>query len=160
MTQKAEFNAEEWSLVLEAAPTAAMIVIAAHKGGAIRESLAAGKTFAAEQKNPDNTELLDQIVAQQPSMDPKLYEDKSDLHNVGMQRIRGALEMVESKGTPIEVEDFKRFVYAVARNAAEAHKEGGFLGIGGTRISESEAEVLERLAETLSYSAPPLEASE
>ena len=45
----------------------------------------------------------------------------------------------------------------VARNAAEAHKEGGFLGIGGTKVSEAESQALERLAETIGYQAPPLE---
>ena len=46
MTQKAEFNAEEWSLILEGAPTAAMIVIAAGKGGTIRESMSIGKALS------------------------------------------------------------------------------------------------------------------
>lgn len=157
MTQKAEFNAEEWSLILEAGPTAAMIVLAADKGGAIRESLSVGKSYAAEQRNDGQTELLAAIVADRPSLDLKRYEDPSELATVGMQRVRGAVDTLEAKATPPEVEDFKRFVYDVARNAAEAHKEGGFLGIGGTKVSESEAEALQRLADAIGYAAPPLE---
>lgn len=160
MTQKAEFNAEEWSLILEAGPTAAMIVLAANKGGTIRESLSVGKSYAAEQRNDGQTELLAAIVADRPSLDLKRYEDPSELATVGVQRVRGAVDTLEAKATPAEVEDFKRFVYDVARNAAEAHKEGGFLGIGGTKVSESEAEALQRLADAIGYAAPPLEATE
>ena len=160
MTQKAEFNAEEWSTILEGAPTAAMIVIAAGKGGTIRESMSIGKAYAAEQQNADNTELLDAIVKDRPELDVKQYADPNDLPTVGMARVKAALETLETKGTPAEAEDFKRFVYTVAHTAAEAHKEGGFLGIGGTRVSEKEAEALQKLAETLEYDAPPLEPTE
>jgi hypothetical protein len=156
MTQKAEFNAEEWTLILEGAPTAAMIVIAAGKGGTIRESMSIGKAYAAEQQNPDSTELLDAIVNDRPSLDVKRYEDPADLATVGLTRVKAAVDTLAAKGTAIEAEDFKRFIYAVALNAAEAHKEGGFLGIGGTRVSEQEAEALQKLAETIGYDAPPL----
>ncbi len=157
MTTKAEFNAEEWSLILEAGPTAAMVVIRADKGGTIRESLSIGKTYAAEQQNAAATELLAAIVADRPELDTKRYTDPSEIATVGLQRVRGAVDTVAQKGTQLEVEDFKRFLYEVARHAAEAHKEGGFLGIGGTRVSEEEAEALQRLADTISYDAPPLE---
>lgn len=157
MTQKAEFNAEEWSLILEAAPTAAMIVVAADKGGTIRESLSVGKSFAAEQENREQTELLAAIVGDRPTVDPKRYSEAAELRTVGLERIRGAVETLQGKASSTEVDDFKRFVYTVAQNAAEAHKEGGFLGIGGTKVSEAEAEALQTLADALGYSAPPLE---
>ena len=157
MTQKAEFNAEEWSLILEGAPTAAMIVIAAGKGGTIRESMSIGKSYAAEQENPDSTELLDAIVHDRPQLDVNRYPDPSKLATDGLASIKSSIDTLEAKATAMEAEDYKRFVYAVALNAAEAHKEGGFLGIGGTRVSEHEAEALARLAETLAYDAPPLE---
>ncbi len=157
MTGKAEFNAEEWSLILEAAPTAAMVVIASGKGGTIRESLSIGKTFAAEKENAEATELLAAIVNDRPELDTKRYSDPSELGTLGLTRVRSALETLEAKGTSVEADDFKRFIYAVALNAAEAHKEGGFLGIGGTRVSEPEAEALGKLAEALSYDAPPLQ---
>jgi hypothetical protein len=34
---------------------------------------------------------------------------------------------------------------AVARGAAEAHKEGGFIGIGGRKISDEEAAALKEI---------------
>jgi hypothetical protein len=160
MTQKADFNAEEWSLILEAGPTGAMVVIRANRGGTIRESLSIGKTYAAEQQNDDATELLAAIVADRPELDTKRYSDPNEVATIGLQRVHGAVDTVEQKATTLEVEDFKRFLYDVARHAAEAHKEGGFLGIGGTRVSEAEGEALQRLADTIGYDAPPLEPTE
>jgi hypothetical protein len=160
MTQKAEFNAEEWSLILEAAPTAAMMVVASDKGGTVRESLSVGKSYQAEHGNSEQTELLAAIVSDRPSLDPKRYQDPSELSTVGLQRVRGAIDTVEAKATSLEVDDFKRFIYNVAKNAAEAHKEGGFLGIGGTKVSEAEHQALQRLAETMGYQAPELGASQ
>ena len=43
MTKKADFNAEEWSVVVEGPVVAGMWVIAADRGGSIRESLAMGR---------------------------------------------------------------------------------------------------------------------
>ena len=58
MTTKADFNAEEWSLILEAGPTAAMVVIRANKGGTIRESLAIGKVNNEARQAQGQSELL------------------------------------------------------------------------------------------------------
>ena len=42
--------------------------------------------------------------------------------------------------------EYKRFVFSLAEEVARAHKEGGFLGIGGTEISEREQAVLDEIA--------------
>jgi hypothetical protein len=41
----------------------------------------------------------------------------------------------------------------VAQAVAAAHKEGGFLGIGGTRVSEAEEHALDEISAALG--APP-----
>ena len=46
MTAKAEFNAEEWSVVAGAPLLTAMMVIAADRGGSVRESVAVAKAYA------------------------------------------------------------------------------------------------------------------
>ena len=55
------------------------------------------------------------------------------------------LAILEQKATPEEVEAYKRFVVAVAEAAAKAHKEGGFIGIGGKEVSESEQAALDEI---------------
>jgi len=41
---------------------------------------------------------------------------------------------------------YKRFVYGLAEGVAAAHKEGGFLGIGGQPISANEQAALDAIA--------------
>ena len=46
MTTKADFNADEWSTIVEAPVLASMHVVGAGRGGTIRESLAIGRVYA------------------------------------------------------------------------------------------------------------------
>ena len=43
MTSKSDFTAEEWQLILEAPPSAGMIVVTAQRGGSFRETIAMAK---------------------------------------------------------------------------------------------------------------------
>jgi hypothetical protein len=149
MTKKAEFNADEWSLVLEGPPTAGMIVITAQKGGTIRESISMAKTYTEAREQYAGTEVLDELLAARPELDPNRYRSPEELHDQGTQRIREAVALLEQKATPDEVDAYKRFVLDVAERAAKAHKEGGFLGVGGEEVSENERAALDELATTL-----------
>ncbi len=53
-----------------------------------------------------------------------------------------------------EAEGVKRWLVAIAQRTAEAAKEGGFLGIGGTRVSENETVAIRDVARALGV-APP-----
>jgi hypothetical protein len=69
------------------------------------------------------------------------------------ERLQAAMRILEQKATPEEVDAYKRFVMSVAQAAASAHKEGGFLGIGGKEISDKENQALDEISVTLG--APP-----
>ena len=49
---------------------------------------------------------------------------------------RTALSILGAKGTPEEVAAFRQWLYGIAEKVAKAAKEGGFLGFGGTQVSE------------------------
>jgi hypothetical protein len=149
MTGKADFNAEEWSLVLQGPPTAGMMVITSHKGGTLRESISLGKVYAEARKKQGEDELLDEIVRDQPEFDQEAFHSVEELHSKGKERLREAVVLLEQKATPQEVEDYKKFALSLAETAARSHKEGGFLGIGGTEVSDSESAMLDEIAQTL-----------
>lgn len=65
-----------------------------------------------------------------------------------LDTIRAGTAVVKSKA-PGEVETFRRLVNDVARNVAEASKEGGFLGFGGKKVSDKEKAAMERVAAAL-----------
>jgi hypothetical protein len=146
VTSKADFNAEEWSTVVEGPVLAGMRVVAAHRGGTIRESLAVAKVYAAAREDQSDSELLDALVASPPAIDAQEIRARGgDIETVSSERLREALRIVRDKATPEEVEDYKRFVRVVAETAAKRHKEGGFIGIGGKEISPEEQAALDQI---------------
>jgi hypothetical protein len=148
MTEKAAFNAEEWSKLVEAPALVALRVIAADRGGTLRESLSLGRAYA-EARRDGEVGLLEEIVSSAPQIDPSGLKDPGGLEQRAQSLLHEALELLEQKATPEEVEAYRQFVLKVGETVARAHKEGGFLGIGGKEVSESEQAVLDELASAL-----------
>lgn len=144
MTSKADFNAEEWSAVVEAPLLAGMRVVAAGRGGTIRESLAIAKVYAEARQAQGDSELLDNVVASPPALDAERVRAAGDIGSVSTERLQEALRLINEKG-PDDAEQYKRFVLGVAQAAAEAHKEGGFIGIGGRQVSNEEQLALDEI---------------
>jgi hypothetical protein len=153
MTTKSEFNAEEWERVAQAPALAGLMVAMAERGGTIRESLALGKAYAAARRDGGGSELLEQIVATAPQLDPASMGPAEGLREQLTQRIREAVGIVEEKATPQEADEYRQFVLRLADVVAHAHKEGGVLGIGGKEVSERERAVLDELAGLLATDA-------
>ena len=151
MTSKADFNAEEWATIAEAPLLAGVRVVAAERGGAIRESIAMSKVYAAARQSHGDSTLLDELVASPPAIDPQRLQagGSSDPAAVSSERLRTAVGLLSSKATPEDVSAYKEFVLALAQAAAEAHKEGGFIGIGGKPISPKEQAALDELRAVL-----------
>jgi hypothetical protein len=149
MTKKADFNAEEWSLVLEGPPIAGLIIVTAQRGGSIRESLSMARAYAEARQQRGESELLDEIASARPELDARRFSSPEDLRQEGLRRLTEAVGLLERKATPGEVDDYKRFVLELAGRVAAAHREGGFLGIGGKDVSESEQAALDEIAATL-----------
>ena len=154
MTGKADFNAEEWTQVLQGPPSAGLRVVVAERGGMIRESLAMGRAYADARQQHGSSELLDAIVSEQPAMNPAEFQGQTDLPGALMQRLRDAVSTLEGKASEDEVRAYKEFVVGLAHRVASAKKEGGVLGIGGKEISDSERAALEEIASTLGVDPP------
>lgn len=150
MTRKADFNAEEWSTVVDGPLYAGMRVIGAERGGTIRETLAMSRVYQEARQGHGESELLDELVKSPPSIDQeRVREAGGNLSGLTTQALRNAMSILEAKATPDEVDAYKTFVMTVAQAAAGAHKEGGFLGIGGTQISDAENQALDEISTAL-----------
>jgi hypothetical protein len=149
MTKKADFNADEWSTLVEAPVLAGMRVVTAGRGGTIRETMAMGKIYAAARQQQGESELLDDLISSPPAMDPKRVGSTGDIKGAAEERLREAVGVLEAKATPEEREAYKSFVVTLAEAVANAHKEGGFMGVGGTQVSEDEQKALDEIAATL-----------
>jgi hypothetical protein len=153
MTTKAQFNAEDWTVVTTAPVIAAMRVLAADRGGTVRESVAISRAYAAaREQNP--SPLLAEILATPPAMERgSAPRTPDDLRLAAPAKLRQAIKMLERVATDDEVVEYKRFVFSVAESVARAHREGGFLGVGGKEISEREQEALDEIAAV--FDEPP-----
>jgi hypothetical protein len=148
MTGKSDFTPEEWEVVLEGPPSGGLIVVAAQRGGTFRESLSMAKAYAEARQQHGDSELLDEIVAAKPQIDHARYRSYEELKERSLQHLRDAVVLLERKAAPDEVEEYKRFVLALAEKVANAHREG-FLGMRGERVSEAEQAAIEEIGKAL-----------
>ena len=125
MTNKSDFSDDEWRLVLEAPPSAGLIVVTAQPGGMLRETIAMAKAYVEARQQHGESELLDEIVAAKPERDHTHYHSPEELKKQGLQHLRDAVAVLERKATPVEVDEYRRFVVNLANKVAAAHREQG-----------------------------------
>ena len=143
MTGKADFTEDEWKLLLEGPPSAGLIVVSAQRGGTFREAFAIGKAYTEARKQHGDSELLDEIVAAKPERDHTRYHSYDELKQAGLQHLRDAIALLEQKGTPAEVDDYRRFVLDLSERVANAHREGG------EQVSEAERAAIDEISASL-----------
>ena len=141
MTGKADFTEQEWELVREGPTAAGMYALMASKGGSFRESWALAKTYAEARQEHGESELLDALVAEKPPV--KRYDSAEQLEQEGLTKLSQAVELLEQKATPGEVEGYRHFVIEVAGNVAKAHKEGD------EGVSSEERAAIEKITASL-----------
>ena len=125
MTGKADFTQDQWKVVLEAPPSAGLIVLSAQKGGTFRETIAMAKAYTEARQEHGESELLDEITAAKPERDHTHYRSPAELKEGSLQNVRDAVALVETKATPDEVGDYRRFILTLADKVANAHREHG-----------------------------------
>jgi hypothetical protein len=149
MTSRAGFSPEEWSIVAEAPLLAGARVVAAERGGTIRESLSIRRVYAAARELHGESALLDDLVASSPSFDALRARAAGDPVAASNEALRSALAILQARATPVDVDAYKGFVLAVVQTVAEAHREGGVAGIGGEEVSEREQAALDEIGALL-----------
>ena len=153
MTSKSDFTEEEWVRVRRAPFVAGMAISLADPGGPIemaKESMAAVKTAT---NPPSREQLLADVALDIQSMTQQRQNPLSDFKvtdaaQAGQQildELRAVKELVTAKATPEEASAFGQWLAASAQAAADAAKEGGFMGFGATQISDGEKDMLDKV---------------
>ena len=144
MTTKAAFSPEEWTSILQGPPSAGMIVVTAASGGMFRETMAMSKAYVEARAMHGQSELLDEIVAAKPKMEHSRYHSAEELKDAGLQHLRSAAALLESKATPEELDEYRRFILTLADKVAAAHREEG------QQVSPAEVAAIDQIAGALS----------
>src|SRR3954449_2126371 len=157
MTSKADFNEAEWTRLKRAPFVAGMAISLADPGGPIELAKETSASFKAATNPPSREQLLAEIALdiqamtqerENPLTDFKPTQG-SDPRQQMLEELRAVSAIVSSKATAEETAAFKQWLLGTAQAAADAAKEGGFLGFGAVQVSEGEKSMLEQLRVTL-----------
>jgi hypothetical protein len=137
VTARADFTEEEWRTILEAPPSAGLLVILSDRGGSVRETFSMAKAYTEARQQHGESELLDEVVAAKPEMDRSRAGSSEELKQHNLDNVRQGVATLRAKATDEEVEEYRKFILGLAERVAEARKEG-FLGLSGERVSDAE----------------------
>jgi hypothetical protein len=164
MTSKADFTDEEWARLKRAPFVAGMAISLADPGGpieAVKETAATLKAVRAAEGG-DRGELAGaiarEVVAEAGQRKNPLGGFKPSAGaNAGVE-ILGELgevnRIVSEKASPEDAAAVRGWLLEAAQDAANAAKEGGFMGFHAERVSEGEQRMLDRLNEVLATPSP------
>jgi hypothetical protein len=153
MTTKSDFSTEEWSRVVRAPFIAGLAITLADPGGPIEATKETMGTLRAATSPPSREQLLAEVALEvqamaqerrhplkgyRPSKEPPVGEQV-------LEELRQVRAIVEARATPEEVQAFKQWLVTTAQAAAEAAKDGGFMGIGAHLVSEREQTMIDRV---------------
>jgi hypothetical protein len=162
MTTKASFTAEEWNLLRRAPMMAGLVLVTASPSGPVgllQETFAMGKVLA-EARAQGSGELIGALVADLATAEGRQASRPTDLAGKSPEQLKTtALEQMRKVGAlldqkaPEESQAVKRWLHDTGKRVAEAATEGGFLGIGGTQVTEQEKTALNELGRSLGMAA-------
>jgi len=145
MATKARYPESAWNTLRLAPVAAAQMVMGASPSGAIgqvKELTALSTAITAAKKDAPPTSLVGLIFenALSEADIEKLAADKT----ASIDLLKNAMGTI-AKSSPAEAAGYGKFLVDIATHVAEASKEGGFLGIGGTRVSADEKVAIDQI---------------
>jgi hypothetical protein len=157
VTTKSDFPEEEWTRIVRAPFVAGLAISLADPGGPIEAAKETMATIKAVTNPPSREQLLAEVALEVQAMtqqrqNPLKGYKPSKGEAPGKQildELRAVQVMVAAKATPEETAAFGRWLFATAQAAADAAKEGGFMGFGAQQVSQREQAMLDQVREAV-----------
>ena len=161
---KAEYSDEDWARLKRAPFVAGMAISLADPGGpieAFKETSATLKAVLAAAEGGDRGDLVE-AIARDVAADSRLRKNPlsgfkpSSAGTAGVEildELRGVDGILSAHATPEDAAAVRAWLLDVAQAAADAAKEGGFMGFHAERVSEGEQRMLDSLGEALGTKA-------
>jgi broad specificity phosphatase PhoE len=164
VTSKTDFTDEEWTRLKRAPFVAGMAISLADPGGpieAVKETAATLRTVLGAAEDGARGELVKAIAGEvaedaRQRRSPLAGFKPSKGAAAGVEildELREVNELVAQKASPEDAAAVRDWLLDAAREAANAAKEGGFLGFRAERVSEGEQRMLKKLSEVLAQPA-------
>jgi hypothetical protein len=158
MSTKADFTEDEWATLLRSPIVAGMAITFADPGGPIEvvKETSAVLRFVTDSSSEERGDLVGEVARDVRALARQRNNPVRDFRPRGamagkeiLDEIARANEIVSSKATPEEAEAFREWIMECAQRAAEAAKEGGFMGFHAERVSQGEKDMLAQLGSVL-----------
>ncbi|WP_323102243.1 hypothetical protein [Intrasporangium sp. YIM S08009] len=153
MTAKSDFTEEEWTRVVRAPFMAGMSITLADPGGPIEAAKESMAMLKSATNPPSREQLLAEVALEIQAMVQEHHNPVSGYKPTGgqppgeqvLEELRAVHRIVAAKATPEEAAAFGQWLVTAAQAAADAAKEGGFMGFGAQLVSEREQDMLDRV---------------
>jgi len=153
VTTKNDFDEQDWARVVRAPFVAGLAITLADPGGPIEAAKETTATLKASTNPPSREQLLAdvaldlQALTQQHQNPLKGFKVEAGAPpgDQIVDELRSVQELVAATADPDEAAAYGRWLLQVAQSAADAAKEGGFMGFHAERVSEREKDMIERV---------------
>ncbi len=152
MTKKSDFTEDEWTRVVRAPLVAGMAISLADPGGPIEATKESMATLKSSTNPPSREQLLAEVALEIQALTQQRHSPLSGYKPTGgapgeqvLAELRDVQGIVTAKATAEEASAFGDWMVAAAQAAADAAKEGGFLGFGAERVSQREQDMMDRV---------------
>jgi hypothetical protein len=156
MTSRSDFAEEEWTRIVRAPFVAGLAISLADPGGPFEAAKETMATLKQATNPPSREQLLTDValdvqeMVQQHHHPLKGYKPTASPAGPGvLDELREVRAIVAAKATPEETAAFSAWLVASAQAAADAAKDGGFMGFKAKQVSEGEQRMLDQLREVL-----------
>ena len=157
MTTKSDFPEDEWARVVRAPFVAGLAISLADPGGPIEAAKESMATIKSATNPPSREQLLTDVALELQALTQEHHNPlKGYKPSHGevpgdqvLDELREVQAIVATRATPEEATAFATWLLATAQAAADAAKDGGFMGFGAQQVSDGEQSMLDRLRETL-----------
>jgi hypothetical protein len=160
MTSQRVYSDEEWGLLVGLPQSVMMAAVLAEGDSTNRtasessaglDAIAAGRDSGSTLVRDVALELIARLGDPETGELPPVLEvgtREVDLGEV-LDRARTATDLLAAKAGPGEAAAYRHWLVVIADQVVNAAKSGGFLGIGGSWVSESERRFVDKLSTVL-----------
>jgi len=152
MTTKSDFTEDEWTRVRRAPLVAGLAISLADPGGPIEAAKESMATLKNATNPPTREQLLSEValdiqnMAQSRENPLKGFKPEGPTPGAGvLEELRGVVAIVGTKASAEEKAAFGTWLVTAAQAAADAAKDGGFLGFGAQQVSDREQAMIDKV---------------
>lgn len=161
MATRDDFTSKEWEVLAKTPDAVCLAMIAACGGSAVKERDAFFEAWkiSADQAFGNNQLVLTIIRGRDMVGEDIAFEAQRDeafsaletspARDAGLSFCRSAGELLRSKGDSADFDAYHQWLLFLTHRIAQSSKTGGFLGFGGTAVSDAERDLMNDITAAL-----------